>query len=290
MGRSKLSTWRSRASGLGAYLLCDARAAFDRAIEEGLLVLEPVAQATVAEAKKSSPYADFGTCAHFHLQDGLGCRFPADSKLFAPTPDELENAAGLFSGDTAVRDDMIRQVALLAARHMPAAPDGKPWLSEHKYEMPDIQGHIDFVSQDSSVIVDLKTTSRPPDNNRPKPEHIVQLCAYYLLVEHKTGVKPKKGVLLYVSSQAQWALSCELDFTDQEMLDYIDSIAKYARYLRSKHLYEFATPRIGKHCSDNWCPYRAICKDKVMPPSGTLVEGTTKAPVVKVSAIFGAKS
>lgn len=267
---------------------CDYRAAFDRAIEEGLLVPEPDAATEITEAKKSSPYADFGTCAHFHLQDGLRCVFPGPAEDHAPTPEETANAASLYAGDNVACGQMIRDVALLAAKHMPTAPDGKPWFSEHEYENQDIRGHIDFVSQDSQVIVDLKTTSRPPDHNRPKPEHMVQMCAYYILVKHKTGVAPSKGYLLYVSSQAQWALLCEIDFADPEVLDYVTKISDYAKFLRSKALYQTATPRIGKHCSDNWCPYKAICKEKILPRPGTLSEGG-KAPVPTTTSIFGPK-
>lgn len=287
MPRPKASAWKARASTLGNYFSCDYRAAFDRAIDEGLLELPAEVGGEIDQARKSSPYADFGTCAHFHMQDGLRCVFPGEPADFAPTPEEQAGAASLFSGDAASCQSMVREVALLGAKHMPKPPDGQPWFSEHKYSMPDMQGHIDFVSQDSKIIVDLKTASRPPDHNRPKPEHLIQLCAYYLLVQHTTKATPEKGYLLYVSSSATWALLCEIDFTDKEMIEYIEKVASYAKYLRSKRLYEDAIPRIGKHCSDGWCPYKAICKEKILPKPGLMVEASSKQLQLNVESIFG---
>ena len=285
MGRPKSSPWKPRSSSLGSFVLCDQRAAFERALSEGILDLTDLERAEIDEAKKSSPYADFGTCAHFHLQDGLRCVFPGPAEEFKPDPEQLENASALFGGDVAQRDAMIREVALLAARHMPPSPDNQPWFSEHSYSSADLSGHIDFVSQDSTVIVDLKTTARPPDGNRVKPEHLVQMCAYHHLVERKTGVSPTTGYVLYVSSKADWAMSIRIDYTFEPIAEYVKSVVQYAKFLRSKYLYEAAVPRFGKHCSDGWCPYKSICKEKVIPAAGQVLEGAPKVHM-SVSSIF----
>lgn len=289
MARPKASPWRPRASNLGAFIACDQRAAFERAIAEGTIVLTPEAQAAVEEAKKSSNYADFGTCAHFHLQDGLRCVFPSDSKDHAPAPEEFANASTLFGGDTAATELAIRECALLGARHMPPSPDGKPWLTEAEFKTADLSGHIDFLSQCLSVIGDLKTTSRPPEGNRVKPEHLIQLCAYYLLILWTKGVQAQKAFVLYVSSKADWAMIVWVDFQTPEMQEYIASVARYVKFLRSKGLYDAAVPRIGKHCSDGWCPFKALCRDKLQPPPGEMVAGTKSGGIdssVRVKSIF----
>lgn len=283
-----MSRWKARASQLGYYMLCDYRAAFDRALKEGLLTLDPDAAAEVEEAKKSSPYADFGTCIHFTLQDGLRCKFPAEpNALYAPDPEQWENAARLeqFGGNIDACKVEALRIATMAAKVLPATPDGLPWLAEAALESKYITGHIDFLSQDFTHIVDLKTTARPPAHNRPKPEHLVQLVAYYLLVRDKHGVCPTKGTLAYVSSKGDWTLNIDVDYTTETMQEFIKQVDEYSQHLWSKNLYKAAVPRLGAHCSDGWCPYTAICKNKVIPPAGDL-KGAASNAMPMVSAVI----
>lgn len=248
-----MKRWTPRASSIGAYLLCDYRAALDRAISEQLIPAPALPQ-------DPKPYADLGSCIHARLQTILGCVSPDPIVL---QPEHVASAAVLFGGDPVKTLDAIEAAARFAALTMPKTPDGLPWKSEFKYKYKScLTGHIDFVSQDGTVIVDLKTTARKPDHHRMKAEHAAQLCAYRLMVPTAT-----KGYVLYVdSTRANWALLTDpLDFTAPEVVEYLNNLAAFAARLKRKTIFGTAMPRLGSHCQATFCPYASICRDKIIP-------------------------
>lgn len=267
--------WKPRASQVGGYMHCEMRAAYDRAIYEGLLPEPP----TVTEAKKSSPYADFGTVTHFVLQDGLRCKFPGHAVDHQPEPEQITVASELFSGNVQAMQQRAREVATLASSKLPKTPDGMPWLAESSWENEWCTGHIDFLSQDHSTIVDLKTTSKPPAHQRIKPEHLHQMLCY----QKMTGAH--RGGILYVDSRAaEWVLYCEIDFTTPAMRELADHTEQYCRWLMSDEFWGRVIPRLGAHCSDGWCPYLAECKNKFLPAPAKIHESTPfAAPPVSFS-------
>jgi hypothetical protein len=271
---------------------CDYRAAFDRAIAQGTMQLDPVIATAVEENKKSSPYADFGTCAHFHLQDGLRCVFPGNPADFAPEPEQKENAAKLYGGNADMTEAAIRACATLAATKMPVAPDGLPWLAESEWRWGRYcQGHIDFLSQDRSCMIDLKTTSRPPPHNRIKAEHLIQCCCYKILVDEtpKDGEvveRVKTGGVLYVGRDSSWVLFVPIDFTSPAMQELVQHVRGYLRYLVSPNLFKFAVPRLGEHCSDGWCPYKGMCKDQFIPAAGSMQARVDAVPSLNIAGIL----
>lgn len=249
---------------MGAYHMCERRAWYDKAVHDG--VIPPLGD------HSSSAYADLGTLIHAVTQGRLDCAFP-------PTPEEnrekerqdddamFANASTLFKGDFKATDRAIGSAATMAAKSMPPTPDGKVWLAEPAFEYDWLSGHIDFLSQDHSTIVDLKTTSRKPDHNRVKPPHLVQLCMYYLLADRK----PTYGYILYVDSlKASWAiLSQPIEFANPFVSDYIDALRQKIDWLRAIDTTAHSiTPRPGNHCESDFCPYRADCRDKLIPPAG----------------------
>lgn len=273
MPRGKITKWKPRASQLGAYMQCSYRAAFDRALEEGVLDLPEGTAAAVAEAKASSPYADLGTCIHYHLQAGLGCEWPNKRPAtdFAPTPEQLVNASQLFKGDVATTGAAIREAAVRAAAGMPASPDGKPWLAEVGVSLPNYSGHLDFLSQDGSVLVDLKTTSRPPETSAVKPSHLVQVLAYAHAVNHlRRAITVRRIYVLYVDSlRASWHLLMDIDPLAPGIVEYSQKVQEYIAFLRSSRLYATAWPAVGHACSE-WCPYTSICRDQYRAGTGSL--------------------
>jgi hypothetical protein len=256
--------WTSRASGLGSHIACTYRAAFDRAISEGIAALTPEELAAVVQAKQSSPYADLGTWIHFATQDGMRCTWgDGDSSTHLPSPEQLVNAAALFDGSAERAMAGIRKSAILAASAMPPAPDGKPWIAEAAFELPQLSGHIDFISADGTHIVDLKTTTRPPVGGRCKPAHLVQVLAYAKAMELVTGIRPTKATVLYVDSiTAAWAEAVHIDLTQDAVHQHREDVWGYADFLRGPHLYDMAVPNLGEACSD-WCPYATICRDRI---------------------------
>lgn len=257
---TKPKSFVPRSSSLGAYLLCDYRAALDRvAIEAG----------EKPGCNQSSSYADLGTCIHYRLQTTMGCIFPKDHDG-PPGEAVVTNAAGLFNGDPIRTETAIQRAAGLAMVHMPQPTDGEPWLAELAVKAPRkrLTGHIDFLSQDRKSIVDLKTTSRKPDHNRMKGEHLAQLCGYKIMVP-----EAEQGHILYVDGpKAQWAMLVSVDFTCEPIQEYIKQLVDYLGYLRSKQLLTRCTPRIGSHCQSTFCPHVAVCRDKVLPAPGVPVE------------------
>jgi hypothetical protein len=258
-------TWKPRSSSLGGYFNCDFRAAFDRAIAEGKLDAIP---------QEPSPFADFGTCAHYKLQTSVGAVFPDGNH--APTP-EQRAVAGSLHADGKL-DEMIDRVASCARAALPVSPDGKPWLAETGFKLPFISGHIDFLSQDYSTIGDLKTTSRKPDHNRVKAEHLWQGIAYKIGVQGRFKVEPKTLWFLYVDSlKAQWAMLVTVDLQSEPIRELEFHAREYIKYLRSKALFAKARPRMGMHCSAGFCPHVARCKDRFIPASTTIIEAPSPA-------------
>lgn len=258
-------TWKPRSSSLGAYFNCDFRAAFDRAIAEGKLDAIP---------QEPSAYADFGTCCHYKLQTSVGAIFPDGNH--APSGEQRAVAAGLHADGKL--DEMIDRVAACARAALPVSPDGKPWLAECGFKLPFISGHIDFLSQDYSTIGDLKTTSRKPDHNRVKPEHLWQGVAYKIGVMDKFKVEPKTLWFLYVDSQrGQWAMLVNVDLQSDAIREMEHHARQYIKYLRSAKLYTQARPRMGMHCSGGFCPHIARCKDRFLPAPAPIIEAPAPA-------------
>jgi CRISPR/Cas system-associated exonuclease Cas4 (RecB family) len=242
-------------------MACMWRAALDRAVYERLIVLAPEEAAAIQAKKASSPYADLGTVTHFTLQDGLRAKFfrgqPAD---YAPKPEQWTNAATLFRGDLDTCKRIVGRAAALAAVHL----QGKPWLAEVGITMPMVTGHIDLLVEEAGGdIVDLKTTTRPPTEDWCKPEHLAQILVYAVGVERAVGVRPKRGVLLYLDAiNAAWCHPRYIDLTAPDMVELADRILAYCEFLMGPHLYQVAVPNIGPAC-ENWCPYTSICRDKI---------------------------
>lgn len=278
-----MTTWRPRASSMGYYTMCSYRAAFDRAVANNMAPPEVEA---CWKAKEGSPsaYADLGTCIHFVLMDGMGCVFPGPSAEHAPEEAQWLNAATLFDNDMELTKQAAFKSATLAKRHMPAAPDGKPWLAEHRFHIKDLQGGIDFLSQDKTSIWDLKTTSKPPLGGKAKFEHILQLCVYRAI----SGDTATTGGILYVDSlKASWAMPVPLDFTTDIMLELCQQVKDHAKFMRSAALWKLAWRNPGNHCADNWCPYVPICQAKITAKAEPIRHTQARAaPNVDLVAIF----
>lgn len=259
--------WMPRASSLGFYWACSYRAALDRVLHDSPELATPELQAikVAQQAPKPSPYADFGTLVHWELQTGAGCVF--DDGATAPTTEQLACASTLFNGDEAATRLAVRTCAQKAFTALPASPAGEPWRAEVVVKSKAFTGHIDFLSRDSSVIVDLKTRAKPVLGGRPDFKHGVQLAAYASLTGAKTGV------LLYVGMKADWVWPYTIDFTSPEWADVVEHVDQFTKYLISPALYETARPQIGQHCTDSWCPYVSVCRDKLIPPTEAPEQG-----------------
>lgn len=251
--------WKPRASAIGSYVKCLWRAANDRAIHEGRMPAEAKVE------RGGTAYADFGTCIHFILQDGMRCTFPGDPREFAPKAEEWTSAASLFGSDMALTQERARASAMLASRNLPRAPDGRPWRSEDEWENEFLTGHTDFLSENEEIIGDLKSTSRPPPHKRIKYEHYVQVCGYKLL-----RPKAKRAFVLYVDSmKAQWTTLVWINFEDPNVQFFVERVADFCRFLMSDKLWDAAYPNLGDHCHDTWCGYKHACADVFLPAAGT---------------------
>jgi hypothetical protein len=249
--------------------------------------LEPHDAEAVATARKSSPYASFGTWAHFYLQDALRCEFEGGRDAHVPDAETKASAIELFSGDADACEAAIRQCATIAAKNMPIPADGQLWRAEASCSGRVLSGHLDFLSQDCKIVVDLKTTSRKPPHGQAKAEHIAQVAgAYPYLVNERFGIMPDTAVILYVGTDGTWVLPVVIDLRTPERQDYIRQIGEYATFLRSKPFMTVTMPVLGPHCSDMWCPYRAICKDRISPPQSEFSDhGLPPVPNMRVVGI-----
>ncbi len=263
-----MSRWKPRASQIGHYMSCSYRAAFDRAYHEQLLDLSPEDLAQVEEAKKSSPYADLGTCIHFHLQDGIRAKFPPGDH--APTVEQRLNASTLFKGNLETLDTVVRNAAIMASKHLPALDQGVGWLAEAEVKTKVFTGHIDLLSEDYKWLVDLKTTSKPPVG-RLKPAHFAQTLTYHYAVEEGLGIIVPWIRVLYVDSVGggSWAVPVDVEVTN-EVREFREKVIGFAAMLRTATLWKVAVPSIGGACEE-WCPYTHVCRDKYLPAGGKMV-------------------
>ena len=266
--------WKPRASSLGYYFSCDFRAAFDRAVAEGLL---PAAE------DEPKPYADLGTLIHWQLMNDMGLKFPNGKE--PPTPDMVTSAATLYRGNESALMDNVASVAALAKGHVPPPPKDAEWWAETHYEGPDHTGTIDFIASDGSVIGDLKTTSRKPTHNKVKAPHLYQILAYKVLAE-LNGADVERGWILYAGSRADWALCVEFKLNTPEIRALTKYLKSYATYLRGPELFTRAVPRLGTHCEDEFCPHRHRCRDKVLPKAGDLDDAVAPVSTTTVPEAF----
>jgi len=269
-------SWKPRASALGHYASCLYRAAFDRALAEQALELPAEVATEIEEKKRSSPYADLGTCIHYHLQAGIGATFPAGDH--APTQEQLINASELFGKDLERTKLAVRNSAIMASQHLPKLPDGEVWEAEVETRTRYVNGHIDLLNRNAGIIVDLKTTSRPPLHPTIKPAHLIQLLTYVDGIEQAAGSPEipvlKTAMILYVDAQgASWALPISVDLHSEGMIEYRLQARELAKLCASKSLYKVAFPNVGETCNE-WCPYTSICRDKYRSPAGEVVRAT----------------
>lgn len=260
---SEAREWKPRASVLGSYFSCDYRAAMDRAVFYG--DIERIEQGS------DSKYADFGTLCHWRTQELLDATFPERAE--PPTIEQVNSASKLHGGDASVCREMVERVAERAAIRLSTV--GSDWLAETEWDLPFLSGHIDFLSRDHNVIVDLKTTSRKPMYSRPKPAHVYQMVSYYIL----SGKRAQSGHLLYVdSAKAGWTVMCDIDYTATAMQDLVSHTEQYIQYLRSNELPKRCVPHLGAHCREEFCPYIEQCRDVYVPAPGVLDEDSTTIP------------
>jgi len=268
-------TWKPRSSSLAGYMYCQARAAYDRALAVGDMEPAPAGE-------RDTKYADLGSLIHLALQRRLGCVFDE-----APTdcpPEMYLSAAKLFGDDQGRLQHAIDAASAAGASAMPAAPDGRPWRAEVHAKSKFLTGHIDFLSQDGTVLIDLKTTSRKPDHNRVKGEHFLQMLAYKMLVPSITSAH-----ILYVDAQqARWTLlSPPINFgPGSEAEAQLAPLLTFLKRIRAKKIYQTAIAAPGGHCAGCFCPHTAICKDALIPPPGVTVDFTAPSTAPSVQEIF----
>lgn len=265
--------WYPRPSSMGYYFSCDYRAALDRAVYEGIAPPEATKHFAAKQAAPS-PNADLGTCIHYTMFDGMGCEF---DKNQAPTPEQWANASLLFGSDL----DRTRKAAFasasLAASHL---PKGRKWRAEVRAKNRWTQGTIDLLTDNDDELWDLKTTSKPPLGGSIKAPHLYQLITYQWL---RNKTPPKRGGIVYVDAiSASWGCGIPVNFEDEAMIELTEHVMQYTKYLRSNRLFAHAVPRIGSHCSDDWCPYISICKSRFLK---SLSSGMSKSqPLPTASA------
>lgn len=288
---ARFKRWRARASQIGYYVSCSYRAAFDRALQSGEIVLPPEAQAAIDAAKVSSPNADLGTVIHFLTQVKLGVVFPGKTEEHCYTPEQLANAAALFDGNVERCMAQAKKAADRLVESIGTAPSGT-WHAEHIVSRPWITGHIDLVDFKGGVLRDIKTTSKPPYYTHIPPTHLAQVLAYVEALAEE-GVEIRHVSIDYIDAQAsQWWLPCPINPTCEEMLEYRGMVKAYAKKLQKKTYMTDAVPNLGDPC-EKWCPYVSLCRDRYSikkgeiqrPPPPTIK--TSGSPLLTGTAVPG---
>jgi hypothetical protein len=249
--------WKPRASALGGYVACLYRAASDRAWQEH------EGDGWEPDPQEDTSHADQGSICHFITQDGVRATFPGPPADHAPTPEMHISAAKLFGGDLERQKDAARRAATVAASLLPKLPNGVGWLAEESWDTGYLTGHTDLRSSDGTILVDLKFTSKPPLHNKVKPNHLPQMASYTRMA------KPRKILVIYVDkTNAAWGLPVWIDCMTEKWQWYTDQMMDFAKFLTTDLLYSAATPHLGDHCNQLWCPYQAQCVRRLTPNPG----------------------
>lgn len=273
--------WRPRGSALGYYFACTFRAAFDRALHEGALELPWEIQQAIEAKKASGPHADLGTVIHFHTQVKLGATFPGPTEAFAPDARQYANAAELFGGSHDALMRQVEQASDLTVQAIKTACGERVWDAEPTVKRPWITGHIDLVTRERDILLDIKTTSKPPHFATIPPTHLVQTLAYVEgLEEQEKHDKVRKVLVVYVdASAASWSCVCEYDPVCEGMLEYRAMIRDKAKMLMRADYMKRASPNVGDACN-NYCPYVSLCRDRYSVAKGD-VKRQNLAPKIK---------
>lgn len=276
--------WIPRSSSVGNYFSCLQRAAFDRALAQGMLTVEDLG--LPERGCDDTKFADYGSRTHEAWQrrytDTFGTPPPEDGEI----EQQWVAASRLFADDLVATRESVELCATRAVEAMPEEWDGLEWVAELDCKPRGLKltGHIDLIAPNEGLFVDLKTTGRKPDHNRPKPAHLYQIAAYSLMLRHM-GIKPTKGYLLYVESiRARWAILCEVDVNSDHFLELEAHLSDFLKYLTSVNLFKHARPNIGAHCTNQFCPYVPICRDKYLPGPGEVVGETTPKKLLAAAA------
>lgn len=260
--------WFPRSSSLGNYFSCLQRAAFDRAIHQGMLDVKDLG--LPEQGCHDTKYADFGSRVHHHWQEKITDNFGTADVIGEELEQQWVAASRLCSDDIEATKAAVAASAQQALAAMPNNWLDVDWVAELDCKPKGIKltGHIDLYCPETGQFIDLKTTGRKPDHNRAKPSHLYQMAAYSLMLKHM-GLKVSKGYILYVESvRARWAILCEIDVSSEAFVELEQHCLDFLKYLTSANLFKHARPNIGSHCTAQFCPYTSICRDRYLPGPG----------------------
>lgn len=239
-----------RASYLPRYLACSMSRTFDQMADEGRL--------TDQRKFDNSPYAALGTCIHWSIQQGMGCEFPHDPE--PPTDEDRRLARELVKDEEAAGAKALKLVRPILDSLAPGV-----WKAEceEKCSRRKISGHADLMSEDGTVLVDIKTTARRPTKARPKASNLPQMFQYKELFPDL-----QRAYLLYVHSiEQKWAiLSPALEFDSPALRVYASMIRTRREEMQAPGFR--GVPNLSA-CDEYFCPWRNICRDEVVPGPGT---------------------
>lgn len=277
-------SWKTRTSSLGYYNSCELRAVLDRMISNGQIKLDALG---IEEQARHGPYTSFGTLVHAAWQRGLNAQFDPTSADNEDLSDAEHMAHVVGNMGCATAADVAEAVARTveaAIKHTKTICGLEHWKAETNVKTDILTGHIDLLSTGHGLLIDLKTASRKPMHNRPKPIHVMQMLGYYILLRRAGLPVPVKGSLLYVESvKARWTINCEIDYTNKHVLDEINKLERLCERLLAVRL-EDANYHFGEHCRTSYCPYAKSCYDSVIP-SGGQVKTHAGQPKAKATGV-----
>lgn len=279
-----MKKWTPRGSAIGYYFGCSMRAAYDRLFTECPEIFSDEDRIAVEAKRCSSGYADLGTVIHYESQAKLGAGFPAGNHV--PTEEQKINAASIFKGNSASCQMAITKASDTLAKIIGPDPDGGRWEAEVKVRRPWITGHIDLLSSQGTELVDIKTTSKPPYYSHVPPSHVLQVLAYAQALS-ELDIHVKRIRIVYIASQSvDWYMDCPFDPNTAAMLQLRSDLVAFGKRLRSKKFLGEALPNIGDAC-ESWCPYTAMCRDKLCVPKGDRKQVDPPPAQIKAANPFG---
>ncbi len=279
-----MKKWTPRGSAIGYYFQCQARAAFDRLMTESPEIFSAEDLAAVEAKKSSSGYADLGTVIHHAAQSKLGAEFPEGEH--APKPEQHLNAASIFKGNADASKMAITKASDALAKIIGPDPGNGRWMAEVKVRRPWITGHIDLLSSCGTVLLDIKTTSKPPYYTHVPPSHVLQVLAYTQALQ-ELDVHVKQIRIVYIASQSvDWFMDCPFDPNTDAMLRMRADLVAFGKRLKTRKFLDEALPNIGDAC-EQWCPYTSMCRDKYCVAKGDKQMVDPPPQQVKAANPFG---
>jgi len=159
-------------------------------------------------------------------------------------------------------------VRMLQLYHQDVAPEIRPidveqkfkldisWKEDEEDKSVEFTGILDLLAQDG--LHETKTIGQTP--REPKPDHVLQLTAYWVGKESMAGASPTNGQFTYLVALKQ-AKIVTFPFvpTKAQKKFFVNQVPRVVRAMEAGH---YIPNRANFLCKKDWCFYFGLCREE----------------------------